>query len=63
MANWWSFQKRVMQTKSSESMSLIWCLMATVTAFQWTIYGYLQDDQNITVSPSGGLRSISQRLN
>lgn len=41
--------KRVMQTKSSESMSLIWCLMATVTAFQWTIYGYLQDDQNITM--------------
>ncbi|XP_075240676.1 sugar transporter SWEET1-like isoform X2 [Convolutriloba macropyga] len=41
--------KRVMQTKSTESMSLLWCLIAAVTAFQWTIYGYLRDDNNIII--------------
>ena len=42
--------KRVLQTKSSESMSLLWCLIAAITAFQWTMYGYLKDDINLIVS-------------
>ncbi|XP_075240463.1 sugar transporter SWEET1-like [Convolutriloba macropyga] len=39
--------KRVVQTKSAESMSLQWCLISTITALLWTIYGHLRHDSNI----------------
>ena len=42
--------KRVVQTKSAESMSLQWCLISTITALLWTIYGHLRHDSNIIVS-------------
>ncbi|XP_063729379.1 sugar transporter SWEET1-like [Symsagittifera roscoffensis] len=47
--------KRVLQTKSSESMSLLWCLIAAITAFQWTMYGYLKDDINLIIPNAIGV--------